>query len=243
MSRRFATLFVASALLSGATTPAATEENRVIPAGACIYIEKMDQGLDGYIRAEMVNKKVPLKIVLIREQAHYVMTGSAQDRKGSWHEGWLSPEKDHATGSVMIIDRTTNEMIWASEAGDRSLWWGALARGGQRKVASRLVEHLMKTLTPPRDLPPPPPLSAEERALANHFGSGGPVEDSAASSRMTNDDVVKLASGGVSDDVIIARIKSSQTAFALDADALVALKKAGVSDRVVTTMLEAPAKK
>lgn len=110
-------------------------------------------------------------------------------------------------------------------------------------MASRLVEHLMKALAPQRELAPPPPLSAEERALANQFGSGGPVEDSAASSRMTNDDVVKLVAGGVSEDVILARIKSSQTAFALDADALVALKKAGVSDRVVTAMLESPAKK
>jgi hypothetical protein len=37
--------------------------------------------------------------------------------------------------------------MWASEAGDRSLMWGALARGGQRKVADRLVNNLKKALS------------------------------------------------------------------------------------------------
>jgi hypothetical protein len=243
MRRAFARIPGALMLLLVVASVTLAETKAVIPSGACIYIEKMDNGLDGYVRAEMIGKKVPLKIVLRREQAHYVMTGAAQERKGSWHEGWLSPDKDHATGSVMVIDRFTNEMVWASEAGDRSLWWGALARGGPRKVASRLVDHLKEALAAPRDLPSPPPLSPEERTLANQLGSGGAVEDNAATNRMTNEDVMKLVGAGVSDDVIIARIKSSQTAFATDTDALVALKKAGVSDRVLTAMLETPAKK
>lgn len=216
---------------------------RILPGGASVYIERMDNGLDGYIRAEMLAKKVPLKIVLKREQANYVLAGSGQERKGSWHEGWLSPDKDHSTGSVMLIDRSTNEMVWAGEAGDRSLWWGALARGGARKVASRLVDRLKEIAGSPREISPPPPLSPEERTLASQLGSGGAVEDSAASIKMTNDDVIKLVAAGVAEDVIVARIKNSQTAFALDTDSLVNLKKAGVSDRLLTAMLEAPAKK
>ncbi len=227
----------AATLLAGGADP-----KKVLPTGACVYVEKMSGDLDGYIRAEMVNKRVPVKLVLQREQAHFVLTGASQDRKGSWHEGWLSADKDHATGA-MLLDR--RPMRWSG----RRRWTAAGPglprwRRDPRKVASRLVEQLRETVFSPKlPLAPPPPLSEQERALAAQYGTGGMTEDQASSNRMTNEDVIKLASGGVSDDVIIAKIKNSQAAFSLDTDALVALKKAGVSDRVVTAMMEVPARK
>jgi len=90
----------------------------------------------------MVKKSVPLVIVTKEEDADLVMTGEASDQKRSWHEGWLSPDRDHVSGNISIIDRKTEKFLWASEAGDRSLWWGALKRGGQRKVADRIVHNL-----------------------------------------------------------------------------------------------------
>ena len=51
-------------------------------------------------------------------------------------------DRDHATGNVTIVERSTGKFLWASEAGDRSLWWGALKRGGARKVADRIVNNL-----------------------------------------------------------------------------------------------------
>jgi hypothetical protein len=72
-----------------------------------------------------------------------VLTGSStKEEKRAWHEGWLTTSKDKTAGSVMVVDKATHQMLWAGEAGDRSLVWGALARGGQRKVASRLVGDL-----------------------------------------------------------------------------------------------------
>jgi hypothetical protein len=115
---------------------------KVIPRNAKIYIEKMDEGLDGYIQAEFVKKSVPLQIVTKEEDADLVMTGNAANQKRSWHEGWLSPDRDHATGNVTIVERSTGKFLWASEAGDRSLWWGAMKRGGARKVADRIVNNL-----------------------------------------------------------------------------------------------------
>jgi hypothetical protein len=44
-----------------------------IPNGASIYIEEMENDLDGYLRAEFVKKKVPLHVVLNREDAHLVL--------------------------------------------------------------------------------------------------------------------------------------------------------------------------
>jgi hypothetical protein len=122
-------------------------QSATIPAGSKVYISEMPEGLDGYIRAEIMKKKVPLSVVLTDETADYIMTGSAQARKGSWHEGWLSAEKDKSTGSVVIVKKSNpNEVLWAEEAGDRSLMWGSFARGGARKVASRLVDRLKKVV-------------------------------------------------------------------------------------------------
>jgi hypothetical protein len=110
--------------------------------GAKIYVEKMDGGLDGFLRAELMKKKVPVTIVLDEAAADFVMAGASNERKSSWHEGWLSAQKDNSSGSVMIFSKATKDLIWAEEAGDRSLMWGSLARGGQRKVASRIADRL-----------------------------------------------------------------------------------------------------
>lgn len=55
---------------------------------------------------------------------------------------------------------------------------------------------------------------------------------------MTNEDVLKLVSGSVGEDVIITKIRASRRAFVLDADSILRLKGAGASDRVLAAMLE-----
>ena len=119
---------------------------KAIPRNTKIYIDKMDEGLDGYIRAEFIKKSVPLQVVMQEEDADLIMTGNAANQKRSWHEGWLSPDRDHATGNVTIVERSTGKFLWASEAGDRSLWWGLLKRGGARKVADRIVNNLKNVI-------------------------------------------------------------------------------------------------
>jgi hypothetical protein len=50
-------------------------------------------------------------------------------------------------------------------------------------------------------------------------------------------EVVKLSQSGMSDDVVIAYVKNSQTSYNLSADDILALKNSGVSSPVVATML------
>jgi len=147
-SCRTFTLTVATAFWLLLLVPAEGQQPRPIPKGAKIYVEKMEQDLDGYIRAEMVKKRVPLVIVTKPEEADIVMTGSSTPTdKAKWHEGWLTPERDKTTGNIMVVERQTGEFFWASEAGDRSWFWGALKRGGHRKVAERLVSNLKKAIS------------------------------------------------------------------------------------------------
>jgi len=55
---------------------------------------------------------------------------------------------------------------------------------------------------------------------------------------ITNNDVVQLKRAGLGDDVIILRIRSGPTKFAMDTDSIVALKSAQVSDAVIAEMVK-----
>lgn len=55
---------------------------------------------------------------------------------------------------------------------------------------------------------------------------------------MTQADVISLVKAGEPDELIIRRIDASGTVFNLSADDVVLLRKEGVSDRVVTHMME-----
>ena len=56
---------------------------------------------------------------------------------------------------------------------------------------------------------------------------------------LTNADVVKLHDAGFDDEVLVSKIGSSLRSFSTEPDALVALKHAGISDKVISAMLTA----
>jgi hypothetical protein len=114
-----------------------------------IFIEKMDNDLDQFIRAE-IGKQLQgrLVVVLVKEEADAIMTGASEERKGTGAAitGRYLGLHDNATGTVSIVDRSGKAVLWANEAGDRSLLLGAMKRGGARKVADRLVHKLKEAL-------------------------------------------------------------------------------------------------
>ena len=62
---------------------------------------------------------------------------------------------------------------------------------------------------------------------------------SAQDETMTNDEVISLTKAGLAGSIVIGKIRTSKTNFDMSTDALIKLKQAGVSDDVVTAMLEA----
>jgi len=58
---------------------------------------------------------------------------------------------------------------------------------------------------------------------------------------LTNDSLVALKKAGLSDSIIIAKIKSSKTKFDVSTDGLIGLKKAGLSDQVIEAVVNAGA--
>ena len=55
---------------------------------------------------------------------------------------------------------------------------------------------------------------------------------------LTNEAVLRMAAAGIPDPAIVAKIRSSKTAFDLSTDQLIALKNKGISGTVLATMLE-----
>jgi hypothetical protein len=64
-----------------------------------------------------------------------------------------------------------------------------------------------------------------------------PADRGLAQEVLTNDSVVQMVKAGLPESVIVAKIRSTSTKFDLRTDALVTLKKAGVSDKVLEAMV------
>ncbi len=58
-----------------------------------------------------------------------------------------------------------------------------------------------------------------------------------AQSAMNNDSVIKMAKAGLGDDLIIGSINGQAGQYNTSADGLIALKSAGVSDKVIAAMI------
>jgi len=68
--------------------------------------------------------------------------------------------------------------------------------------------------------------------------AAGPLpEPKTVQAKMTNDSVTRMAKAGLSDDLIVETIATQPGQYTTDADSLVALKQAGVSDRVISAMI------
>jgi hypothetical protein len=79
-------------------------------------------------------------------------------------------------------------------------------------------------------------------AVAQHTGDApqsvdGPITTTAKVPSMDNSSVMKMAKAGLGDDLIVETINTQPGTYTTDADSLVTLKSAGVSDRVITAMI------
>lgn len=62
----------------------------------------------------------------------------------------------------------------------------------------------------------------------------------AAQEVLTNDAVVAMKKAGLSDPIILAKIRASQTKFDVTTQALIGLKSAGLSDQIIEAMVSHP---
>jgi hypothetical protein len=84
---------------------------------------------------------------------------------------------------------------------------------------------------------PASPVATETSAAAAQSHAARP-HDTARRQPVENADIIAMVQNHLSDDAILGMIELNETRFDVSADGLIALKKAGVSDRVLNAMLE-----
>jgi len=92
-----------------------------------VYIEKMPNDLDQYLRAEIAKQfKGSLTVVLDKNDADGILTGIDEERTGTGAQitGRYLGLHDNATGTVSMLDKAGKTILWTDEAGDRSLLFG-----------------------------------------------------------------------------------------------------------------------
>src|ERR1035438_9284689 len=57
---------------------------------------------------------------------------------------------------------------------------------------------------------------------------------------LTNDSIIKMLKAGLSEDIVLSSIHSQPGKYSTGADDLIALKSAGVSDKIIAAMLPRP---
>ena len=133
------------------SAPGPATDAGTIPLSAVrkIYIDKMDHRLDQYLRAEFAKQlKGRIEIVLDPKEADAILTGVSDVEKGAGAKitGHYLGLHNVAIGTVSLVDREREVILWSDEAGDRSRVFSAMKHGGERKVADRLVAKLKKVL-------------------------------------------------------------------------------------------------
>ncbi len=109
----------------------------------------MPNDLDQYLRAEIAKQmKGKLIVVLKKEDADGIITGVNEEQKGTAAKitGRYLGLHDTVNGTISLLDKTESAILWSDEAGDRNLFFGIAHRGGERKLADRLIGKLKKAI-------------------------------------------------------------------------------------------------
>ena len=114
--------------------PFALASDRILPRDSTIYIEKTDFDFHVYLKAAIIKKKLPLKVVRKKENADFHLRGTAQHARGK-----------RFTAALEIWNRQ-DVLVWAAEAGGGSLYDRAVGGLDLRKAASNLANKLKKVI-------------------------------------------------------------------------------------------------
>jgi hypothetical protein len=142
-----------SPVSSGTPNPTRAQAAEVAPAGTAVrprsgsrvFIAPMEGNLHGFLATEIVKKKIPVALVTDEKDADFIITGASLAGDNKWYNSVFGG-RDKNEGNVQMVSVAARQVVWAGEAGDRSLWWGNLRRGGQRKVADRIASKMRKEL-------------------------------------------------------------------------------------------------
>jgi len=113
-----------------------------------VFVDPMAHGLDQDIREEIIKQmKERIVIVVDKNDAEAILTGIDEEETGAGAKTsrYLGLH-DVAKGTLSLVDKEGKILLWSDDAGDKSMIFTALKKGGQRKVAKRLIGKFRKAL-------------------------------------------------------------------------------------------------
>lgn len=136
-------LLLSVLLLVGIAAIAIGQEtaNKVVPAGAKVFIAPMENGFDDYLRAALQAKKVPLLVVENKDSADFEISGHSDTQKASTAKkvirlDWHSDEQ----ASIQVVNRKTSEVAFAYSVNKPS------SAHGKKSTAEACAKHLKEKI-------------------------------------------------------------------------------------------------
>lgn len=139
--------FVAALLLL--TTALCAQQPQTLRSVHKIFVDPMAHDLDKYVREEIIKQmKERIVIVVDKDDADAILTGIDEVESGAGKKltGRYLGLHNVATGTLSLLDREGKVLLWSDDAGDQAMMFTALKKGGQRKVAQRLVGKFLKAM-------------------------------------------------------------------------------------------------
>jgi hypothetical protein len=138
MRIKFAAGFALAMLLApGAFSQSGPKSTPSIPKGAKVFIAAMPDGFDGYLKAAIDKKKVPVEIVDDKSKAQYQISGSSETQKAGAAKkilalDWRSTEE----ASIQVADLQSGEVVFAYSVHLQS------SNHGKQSSAESCAKHL-----------------------------------------------------------------------------------------------------
>lgn len=115
--------------------------NKVLPAGAKMFIAPMPDGFDEFLKAAIEKKKVAVEIVSDKDKAEFLITGQAETQKASTAKkvimwDWRSNEQ----ASIQITNLATSEVVFAYSVNKTS------SAHGKKSSAEACAKHLKEKI-------------------------------------------------------------------------------------------------
>jgi hypothetical protein len=186
---------------------------------------------------QLVERAEDAHVTLEVEDRAFEATGAMETKYNDSTKTMESKQKHDYVVRVRMISGDFRSVVVGSCSGE-ALWGGWRCATGDiasqvEKFAQRNYERLM---APAAGLAP----AAAPVAAPPHAAAAQPAAYAApAAEVLTNASVISMTAAGLGDAIIVQKIRTSPTRFDTSTDRLIALRKAGVSEKVMAAVLDA----
>jgi hypothetical protein len=137
----FAAMFVALMLSPELFAQSSAKAADQIPQGSKVFIAPMPNGFDGFLKAAIEKKKLPLEIVEDKSKAEFQITGASESQKASAAKiiimgNWHSVED----ASIQVASLSSGEVVFAYSVHEKA------STHGRQSAAESCAKHLKEKI-------------------------------------------------------------------------------------------------